>query len=167
MSYIVPVIIISVFILGLIKKVPLFDTAIEGIREAIELTVSVLPYLIALFILIEIFRVSGLSALMADVLSTPLSYLGIPSEIVELLVLKPISGSGSMVALENIYKTYGADSYVGRVASVISASSDTIVYVTAVYFSTLEDKRSGAAVPISLVATLIGTVTACFIVRYI
>lgn len=167
MNYIVPVIIISVFMLGVIKKVPLFDTAIEGIKEAIKLTVSVLPYLIALFILIELLRESGLSALLADVLKGPLSYLGIPPEIIELLVLKPISGSGSLVALENIYKTYGADSYVGRVASVISASSDTIVYVTAVYFSTLEDKRSGAAVPISLIATLIGTVAACFIVRYI
>ncbi len=167
MNYVVPVIIVSVFILGLIKKVPLFDTAIDGIREAIKLTVSVLPYLIALFILIELFRESGLSALIADALSVPLSYLGIPSEITELLVLKPISGSGSLVALENIYKTYGADSYVGRVASVISASSDTVVYVTTVYFSTLEDKRSGAALPISLIATFVGTVAACFIVRYI
>lgn len=165
MNYVIPATILTVFLIAIIKKVPLFDTFSEGVKEALSLLKTLLPAITAIFLAIEIFRVSGLSKLLSDALAYPLSFLGIPKELIELLILKPISGSGSIVALEELYEKFGVDSYISRVGSVISAAGDTIVYIVAVYFSTLEDKRSGAAIPISVFATLCGTVIACLLCR--
>ncbi len=167
MIYIVPAIIILAIVWGTAKRVSVFDCFIQGSNDTLALLKSMLPYLVAIFIAIELFRASGLSALFADWLSTPLGMLGVPSELVELIVLKPISGSGSLVALEAIYAQYGADSYIGRVASVLSSSSDTIIYIVAIYFSTLKDKKSGPSIPIALAATMIGTVIGCFVCKVV
>ena len=76
-----------------------------------------------------------------------------------------MSGSGSLVILEDIYNTYGVDSYPARVASVMMSGTDTVLYIAAVYFSTAKDKKTGLAIPISLLSALIGTVAACLLCR--
>ena len=167
MSYLIPIVLISTFTISVIKKINLFDSLVEGISEAVKLTIQLIPYLCAVFIAIELLRVSGASELIAKVISPILTYLGIPKELIELLVIRPLSGSGSIAMLENIYKTYGADSYVGLCASVIMGSTETIFYVSAVYFSVTEDKKTGVAVAISLIATFIGAVVACALCRFI
>ncbi len=165
MIYVVPAVILAVFLWGISKRVSIFDSFIDGTNQTLQLLKSFIPYLTAIFIGIELFRESGLSARCAQLLAYPFSIIGVPTELIELIVLKPISGSGSLVALENIFEQYGADSYVGRVASVLSASSDTIIYIVAVYFSTLKDKRSGPAIPIALVATTFGTIIGCLVCK--
>ncbi len=167
MIYLIPITILATLFLGIVKKVSIFDSFIDGTKATTTLLKSLIPYLVAIFIAIELFRASGLSQKLADILAYPFSLIGVPSELIELIVLKPISGSGSLVALENIFKEFGADSYIGRVASVLSASSDTIVYIVAVYFSTLKDKKSGPAIPIALGATIFGTIIACLICKVI
>lgn len=165
MKYIVPVIIILTLIFAVIKKASVYDSFIIGIRESLSLIVSLLPYLASVFMLIEIFRVSGLSQKLSDILAIPLSWLGIPKELCELLILRPLSGSGSLAIVENIFTEYGVDSYISRCASVIMASNDTILYIAAVYLSTSKDKRAGAAIPISVIASLFGAISACLLCR--
>ena len=167
MIYIVPAVLIIIFLYGLIKKMPLFDTFADGVKEALRLVLAVAPYLIAIFALLEVLRASGLSAHIARLVAPVFGYLGIPAEIAELLVLRPLSGSGSLAVLETILATHGADSYIGRVASVAMASTDTVMYITAVYLGTSKDKKSGLAIPISLIASLIGAVVSALVCKII
>lgn len=165
MNYVVPALFLIVVLFALIKKVNVFDASIEGIRDGFQLVVKLLPYLAAIFIVIELFRSSGLSQKLAE-WSKPLFLLfGIPNELCELIILRPLSGSGSLVVLEKIYESYGADSYIGRVASVLMSSSDTILYIAAVYFSVCKNKKSGKAIPIALIAMFVGTILTCLLCR--
>lgn len=165
MNYVVPVIIILTLIFAVIKKVSVYDSFIIGIRESLSLVVSLLPYLAGVFMLIEIFRVSGLSEKLSGILAVPLGMIGIPKELCELLILRPLSGSGSLAVVERIFSDYGVDSYVARCASVIMASNDTILYIAAVYLSTSKDKSAGAAIPISIFSSLFGAIAACLLCR--
>lgn len=167
MNYVVPVIIILTLIFALIKKASVYDSFIVGIRESLSLVISLLPYLASIFMLMEIFRASGLSVKLSEILATPLSYIGIPKELCELLILRPLSGSGSLAVVEKIFSEYGVDSYVARSASVIMASNDTIFYIAAVYLSSCKDKSAGAAIAISLASSLVGAICACLLCRII
>ncbi|MFA6866445.1 MAG: spore maturation protein [Clostridia bacterium] len=165
MIYIVPVVILITLLTAVLKKVNIYNSFIIGTKDSLHLMLDLLPYLISIFMLLRIFQASGLSNMLSNVLATPLSYIGIPKELIELLILRPISGTGSLTILENLYQKFGVDSYVSRCASVIMASNDTILYIVAVYFSTSKDKKSGLAIPISIFATFIGAILACILCK--
>lgn len=166
MIYIVPALIVITLIVAALKKVSIYDNFIIGIRDSLSLIVSLLPYLASIFMLIEIFKISGLSQRVSNILAIPLLYLGIPKELCELLILRPLSGTGSLAVVENILSTYGVDSYVARCASVIMASNDTILYIVAVYMSTSKDKSSGLAIPISIISSIFGAILACLFCKF-
>ncbi|MCL2630205.1 MAG: spore maturation protein [Firmicutes bacterium] len=163
MNYIIPIFILITLIIAVIKKVNVFNSFAEGMKEAIKLTVNILPYLASVFILVELMRASGLSLMIGKAVAPALTFLGIPKELAELLILRPLSGSGSLVFLESLYSTYGVDSYPARVASVIMGATDTILYISAVYLSTSKEKRSGLAIPISLIASFVGVILASWL----
>ncbi|HHT84044.1 MAG: nucleoside recognition domain-containing protein [Christensenellales bacterium] len=164
---ITPVLLIITLLVALLKKIPVYDSFIEGIKEAFNLVISLLPYLAAILISIELMRASGLSQMLGRAVSPVFKVMGIPPQLCELLILRPLSGSGSLSLLEKIYADYGVDSYIGRCASVIMGSSDTIFYIVAVYFSTSKDKKSGLAIPISVFASLMGAIASCALCRII
>lgn len=163
--YTIPVLLLITFVIAFVKKVPLYDSFASGIKDALKLIIDLLPYLTAIFFAVSLLRASGLSALLAQLLERPFMLLGIPKELSELLILRPLSGSGSLVLLQNIYTTYGVDSYPGRVASVIMGSTDTIMYVVAVYFAGSKNKRSGLAIPISIFISICATFAACLLCK--
>jgi spore maturation protein B len=155
------------FVVAFIKKVNLFESFTAGIKEALSLVISLLPYLGAIFVAMELMRASGLSDMLAKAASPLFGWLGVPVEIAELVIMRPLSGSGSLAVLETIFATYGVDSYPARVASVIMGSTDTVLYVVAVYFSTSKDKRTGAAIPVALVASFLGVILSAHLCRWI
>lgn len=167
MIYIVPVIILITIVTAAIKKVNIYNCFIQGTRDSMQLMIDLLPFLVSIFMLLRIFQASGISEHISTLLATPLSLLGIPNELIELLILRPISGTGSLTIVEDLYQKYGVDSYIARCASVIMASNDTVLYIVAVYFSTSKDKRSGLAIPISLFATFAGAILSCLLCRII
>lgn len=164
---IVPAVIILTLAISLIKKISVYDCFVKGIDDSFRLSVKLLPYLISIFMLITIFRASGLSEKLADVLATPLGLIGIPKELIELLILRPLSGSGSLAVVESLYAEYGADSYIGRVASVLMASNDTVLYIASVYFATCKDKKNGIAIFIAMTAYIFGTIFTCLICKFL
>lgn len=165
MKYAVPIIILATIVAAVIKRASVYDSFVIGIRESLSLVISLLPYLSSVFMLLELFSVSGLSNKISGLLATPLSYIGIPKELCELLILRPLSGSGSLAVVEKIFAEYGVDSYIARAASVIMASNDTIFYVVAVYLSTSEDKSAGSAIIISLICSFLGAICSCLLCR--
>ncbi|MEG1500243.1 MAG: spore maturation protein, partial [Clostridia bacterium] len=126
---------------------------------------EIFPFIAAILIATTLFSASGLSGALTKLVSPVFNFLGVPSEVCELIMIKPFSGSGSTAVLANILKTYGADSYIARCACVIASSSETIFYMSAVYFSSVKIKKLGYAIPLSIFASLIGAVVGCLICR--
>ncbi len=165
MNYIVPVLLIVVLVYGLIKKVNVYDSFVLGAKQSFNLSLSIFPYLAATFIMVNALRASGLDKYVTSFLSPPFSLLGVPSEVVELMLLRPFSGSGSLAILTDVYKQYGVDSYISRCASCIYGSSETVFYVASVYFAGTKVKHTEAAIPIALFCNLLGSVVACLLCR--
>lgn len=166
-AYILPIIILLLIIYGAIKRVGIYDCFTEGAKESAKLVFSIFPYIAAIYICIQLFKASGIGVMLAQFVSPVLSFIGIPYELTELIIIRPLSGSGSIALLEEIYGTYGADSYIARCASVIIGSSETVFYVAAVYFSTTKVKSLRFAIPVALFATFVGAVVSCLICRFI
>lgn len=165
MIYVIPVLFIALFIYCIVKKVPAYDYFTQGAKTAFDLVISIFPYLVAIFIFVELLKVSGVSGFLCKVCAPALELVGIPGELSELIILRPFSGNGSLAIVQNIYNTYGADSYIGRCASVVVGASDTIFYVVAVYFSTVKIKKLSYILPVCLIACAAGSIASCFFVR--
>ena len=164
-AYILPVIIISLVVYACIKKVNVYNTFVFGAKSSFDLVLTSLPYIVAIFMIVEIFSVSGLSKIIAIILSPAFNIFGIPSELTELILIKPFSGCGSLAVLENIFITYGADSYLARAGCAIAGASEAIFYVTAVYFVKTKVTKFRYAIPVSLIANFVGCIVACNICR--
>lgn len=163
--YVLPIVLIGLTVYALAKKVKVYDCFLDGAKDGLVLVKTVFPYVASIYIVIVLFKESGLSNIVSGWLSVPLSYLGIPPEITELMLLVPISGNGTIALLQDIINTYGADSYVARCASVVAGGTETIFYISAVYLSKCKDKRLVGAIPISLFCTLISVVSGCALCR--
>ena len=165
MQYFIPLFIIIVFAFAFIKKVKPYDTFTDGVKSAVPFAVNIFPYLVSIFVLTEIFEVSGLSEMFSRFLSPVFGFLGIPAELTKLVLIKPFSGSGSLATLSEIFNSYGADSYIARCACVIYGSSETVFYVASVYFANAKTKKLFKPIVISLVASFCSCVFACLICR--
>ena len=165
--YLLPVLILSIFVYAKIKKVNVYNSFIGVAKQSIGIVVGIFPYLVTIMIMVELIKISGLASLMAKFVSPIFNMLGIPTELCELVLLKPFSGNGSLAILNDIFARYGVDSYAGRCASVIVGSCDTVFYVTTLYCSQTQVKRLSYAVPVALIATLLGAIVSCLLCRVI
>ena len=166
MNYVVPILLIAVLVYGLVKRVNVYDSFVLGAKKSFNLSLSIFPYLVAIFIMVNALHASGVDVWISKIFAPPFRLLGVPSEVVQLVLLRPFSGSGSLAILTDVYKTYGVDSYVGRCASVIMGSSETVFYVASVYFAETKVKRTGWAIPIALFCNLLGSVVACLLCKF-
>ena len=167
MNYVVPILLIAVLVYGLIKRVNVYDSFVLGAKKSFNLSLNIFPYLAAIFIMVNALHASGVDVWISKIFAPPFMLLGVPSEVVQLVLLRPFSGSGSLAILTDVYKTYGVDSYVGRCASVIMGSSETVFYVASVYFAETKVKRTGFAIPIALFCNLLGSIVACLLCKFI
>jgi len=163
----IPVLIAIVMITALIKKVDAYSSFVKGAKGALPLMASLLPYIIAMFIAVELFRQSDLSIYLCKILAPIFKVIGVPSEVCELVLIRPFSSNAGYVLLRGIYADYGVDSFVGKCASVIMGSSDTIFYVSSIYFASTSVKKTLLTIPIALVCNVACCVLACFCCRFI
>lgn len=164
-KYFIPALFLIIFVFSVFKKVKPYDAFTEGAKSAIPFAVSVFPYLTTIFVLTELFEKSGLSDTVTGLLSPVFSLFGIPKELSKLVLIKPFSGNGALALLSEIFSTYGVDSYLSRCACVIYGSSETVFYVAAVYFAGAKTKKLTTPIIISLIASFVSIVFACFICR--
>lgn len=166
-ALIIPLLFLALFLYALIRKVKLYDCFTEGVKDAIPLIVSLFPYLAAILMLSELFEQSGLSAQLTAFLAPAFRTLGIPPELSKLVLLKPFSGSGATALLSEILSEYGADSYIGRCACVCYGSSETVFYISAVYFAGVKKKKLAKPVLIALAANFATVIFGCFLCRFL
>ena len=164
-ALVIPLLFLGVFIFALIKKVKLYDSFTAGIKEALPLAFSIFPYLAAILMLSELFEQSGLSDIITSFLAPVFRFLGIPPEISKLVLIKPFSGSGSTALLSDILSTHGADSFIGRCACVSYGSSETVFYISAVYFANIKNKKLFKPVLIALSANFLTVILGCLLCR--
>lgn len=164
-NYIIPSIIFLILLYGIFKNVNCYNSFTQGAKKSLNLVLDIFPFIIAIMVMVAVFRVSGLANFLAYILSPVFKFFGVPPELSELIFLKPFTGSGSLAMLTEIYKNYGADSYIARCASVILGSSETIFYISTVYFSKTKVKRLGYAIPVSLFVTFLGAIFSCLICK--
>ena len=167
MSYIVPILIILLFVYASLKRVNVYDGFVGGAKQSLPTAVAIFPHLFATFLMVNALKASGVDSFVVKVISPPFVLIGIPKEVLQLLLIRPFSGSGSLAILTDVYQAYGVDSYIGKCASVIMGSSETVFYISAVYFAQTKVKRLGWSVPIALFCNLVGGVLACILCRFL
>ncbi len=156
-------VIVSFILAGLWKRVNVYDAFIEGAKEGFTTAVRIIPYLVAILVAVGVFRASGAMDMVIGGIRRGVEWLGLNSDFVGGLptaFMKPLSGSGARGMMLEAMKTYGADSFVGRLSCVLQGSTDTTFYILAVYFGSVSIKYTRHAVACGLLADLIGTMAA-------
>jgi spore maturation protein B len=165
MQLFMPVFIAVVIIFGAVKRVPLFDAFTCGAKEGIRTLLSIAPTLVGLITAVEMLKASGATELLCSAIKPLAAALGFPEEIVPMVLLRPVSGGGSTALLTGIYRDCGADSFAGRVASVLAGSTETTFYAIAVYFGSVKIKKIRHTLAAGLAADLTAAVMAVVTVR--
>ena len=154
----IPVLLVGIPLLGVIRKVNVYEEFVEGAKEGFNVAIRIIPFLVAILVAIGMFRASGAMAMLTEALRGPLSYIGFPPELFPLAILRSLTGSGSLGLTTDVIKTSGPDSLLSRTAATIYGSSETTFYVLAVYFGAIGIKRTRHAVPAALIADLVAVI---------
>ena len=163
--YAVPVTIFLIIAFGLIRGVPLFDTFIAGAKEGFSSSISILPSLVGLMMAVAMLNASGALDILSSLLAPVAYFLGLPQQVMPLALIKPVSGSGATAILAQIFQTNGTESFAGRVASVMSGSTETTFYAIAVYYGSVGIKKTRHTIPAALTADLTACILSALAVR--
>lgn len=161
----IPLIIIFFVLFGIIKKVKIYEVFIEGAKEGFNVAVRIIPYLVAMLIAIGIFRAGGAMEFLIKILSPATDLIGFPAEALPMALMRPLSGSGSLGIMSEIISVHGADSFIGILVSTIMGSTETTFYVLALYFGSVNIKRTRHAAAAGIMADIAGILGALFIVK--
>jgi len=150
--YLFPAILLAVPAYAFAKRVPVYETFVKGAEEGLKIAAGTLPYLVAVFAAVSCFRGSGALDYLSRALAWVLKPLGVPSDVVPLIAVRPVSGSAALAITGEILRTYGPDSPVGVLASILQGATDTTFYVVTLYFGRVGVRNARRA----LLACLVG-----------
>lgn len=162
-SAIIPIVILGIVAYGLHERIKVYDTFVDGAKEGIEIVFNIFPTLIGIFMAVGALRSSGILDLIIQLIEPITSFLKIPSEVMPLALLRPISGSASMGVATDIMKSYSVDSNIGKIASTIMGSTETTLYTIAIYTSCVKIKKIRFVLIAALIADIVGMITSVVI----
>lgn len=163
-DFIIPSLIGLILFYGIANGVDVYAAFVEGAIDGAKSAVKIFPYILAIIFAINLFIHSGAERFIVSILEPFTSIIGFPTELLSLSIVKPLSGSGSLGVFQTILDNNGADSYIGRAASVIMGSSETIFYTTAVYFGSVGISNYRYTIKVGLMshlATIFAALVAC------
>ena len=161
----IPAMAAAIIAYGLIKKAPVYDYFIDGAKKGLMTSFEILPFLIGIFLAINCLSASGLLGLVNTVFQPMFSLIGIPAELLPLIFLRAVSGSGSLMIVQNIMETSGPDSYAGRAACVMAGGCETIIYVLALYFGVTHVKNMRHTLKGGLIGYITGVIVSLLVCR--
>ncbi len=164
-GWLIPAFVAVVLIHGLWHRVDLIAEFVAGAREGLELSLSLFPYLLAIYVAVAAFRSSGALELVGGWLAPLVRTLGVPTAVLPLFLVRPLSGAASSGIVLSLLHQHGPDSFIGRLVSTVQGSSETTLYVLTVYLGAVGVRRSRYALPLCLTVDLIGYVTAVVVAR--
>lgn len=160
-NLIIPVMVLGVIVYGLSKKVDIYDTFVDGAKESFDMIAKIFPCILGMLLGVNILLSSGVLDYIFNLLRPLLSF---PVEVLPMAILRPISGTTTLAILNDLFESFGPDSFVGRLASVIQGATDTTLYVLTLYFGSVGIKKIKYALWAGLAADLFGIVAAIFLV---
>lgn len=159
-AWAIPVIIVFIPLYAVYKKIPAYESFVDGAKDGFSTAVSIIPQLVGMMVAVSVFRASGAMDMIVDLLKPFLNQIGIPGEVLPLALLRPISGAGSLAFTTDLIQQFGPDSLIGRIASTIQGSTDTTLYVITVYFGAVGIRKAGYALKVGLISDLVGFLAA-------
>lgn len=162
----IPLLIFVIIGYGVLNHQPVYEEFISGAKKGLKMVIQIMPTLIGLMMATGVLRASGLLDCVAEIAAPLTEKLKIPAELLPITIIKMFSSSAATGLLLDIYKTYGADSRIGKMASVMLSSTETIFYTMSVYFMSVKVKKTRYTIPGALLATLAGTIASVWIVAY-
>lgn len=160
----IPFLVLVILIHGYIKDVDVYTSFVEGAIEGLKTTLKIMPYLIAIFVSIGIFKSSKAMDMLIYIFKPIMKIVGLPEEVFPLILLRPISGSGALAIVKSIIENCGPDSYQGRMASIMVGSSETIFYTMAIYFGSIgvkDHRYTLKAAMVSYIASILAAILIC------
>lgn len=166
-SSLIPIIILLIVIYGIIKKVKVYEVFVEGAKEGLKICKNIFPYLLCMLLAIKVFRESGILDYIINFIEPLTNLLGIPKEVITQIFIKPLSGSGALGVFTDNIKTFGPDSYLGVLSSVLMGSTETIFYTIALYFGAVKIKKIRHTLWTAIMAEIIGVILSINITKII
>ena len=164
--YILPVMILGILIIGIAKKVPIYEGFVEGAKDGFKVSVSIIPYLVAIIVGISMFKASGAINVITNSFGGLLNKLSVPTDIIPIMITRSLSGSATLGLFSDIATTHGAEAYVTKLAAIMVGSSETTFYVLAVYFGSIGIKKYRYALLTGIIADITGIVLAILVARW-
>ncbi len=148
------------------RKIALFESFLEGASNALEVTVKIIPYLVGMIVAVGMLRDSGAITTLSGLLAPSLEVLGIPQELIPLGLMRPFSGAASNAMMFDLIAEYGPENLIALTAATVMGSTETTLYLAAMYFGAVGVKNTRHAIPASLVGELVGFITSIYVCRY-
>jgi spore maturation protein B len=166
-NFAIPVVLFVIIVTGVIKKVKIYESFVDGAKGGFEVAIKIIPFLVAILVAIGMFRASGAMDVFIKIISPVTNFIGMPAEALPVAMLRPLSGSGTLGLVTEIMKTHGPDSFLGKLVATMYGSTETTFYVLAVYFGSVGIKKTRHAVPTGLLADAAGLLAALFICKLV
>lgn len=163
----VPLLLLGIPLYGFIKKVKVYEVFTEGAKEGFTTAVRIIPYLVAMLFAIGIFRASGAMDIVVKLLSPVTNLIGMPAEILPMGIMRSLSGGGAQGMMVELFKTHGPDSLIGRMASVAMGSTETTMYIIAVYYGSVKISKTRHSVPVGLLVDVISLIVAVIVTNLV
>lgn len=166
-TWVVPCLIFLAIFYAHLRGIKVFETFVEGAKEGFSMSIRLIPFLVGMMVAIGLFRDSGAMELLGNVLTPLLKVFKIPLEVLPLAIMRPVSGSSALAITTEIMKANGPDSLLGRMAATMQGSTDTTLFVLAVYFGAVGIKKTRHALLVGLFADAVGILAAIFICKLV
>ena len=160
---ILPMLIAAIVAWGMWRRVAVYEVFVEGAKEGFDVGVRIIPYLVAILFAIAMFRASGAMDFLFDYIGPVLEWFGFPRELLPMAITRPMTGSGSLGVLADMVNTYGEDALVVKMAATLFGSTETTLYVLAVYFGAVSIRRTRYAIQVGLIADAAGAIAAVIV----
>ena len=166
-AWIIPSIILITLVFAVVKKIPVYETFIDGAKDGLKVTVGIIPYLIAIITAVSMLRASGAIDLAARAFSGCLDYFKIPVDVVPIMFIRSLSGSAVLGLFSEIAGNFGPDAYATKLAAIMVGSSETTFYVLSVYFGAVGVKKFRHSLCAGVFADIIGIIAAVLVARWL
>ncbi|HOB22136.1 MAG: spore maturation protein [Firmicutes bacterium] len=163
--YTIPLLLLAIPLFAALRGVEVWNSFIRGAKGAFAVAVDLIPFLVGMLVAIEVFRASGALDFFVGLLSPVGRICGIPSEVLPLALLRPLSGSGGLALVGDLTARYGPESFIARLAATLQGSTETTFYVLAVYLGAVKIRNSRHTVLAALLSDLVGLFAATFFCR--
>lgn len=166
-AWAIPVMIVFIPLYAAYRKVPVYESFVDGAKDGFDTAIKIIPHLVGMMVAISVFRASGAMDLLIGWMNPFMESIGVPTEVLPLAFLRPITGAGSLAFTADLIQQFGPDSMIGKIASTVQGSTDTTLYVITVYFGAIGIRKAGYALKVGLISDLIGfiaSIIVCYMV---